>query len=207
MEEKKKTPKIEHIANEIEELEVQLKLGKLDLTDSINNRKKELAGLIRKVYGFGEKVEKESEEKLHEVKEKTDELLDILDADFNFSYTDYDDEHGHLLEKLQELERKAKEVYEKLEQEASKRGEKVKEEFSVGMEKFKNELKIHQKQLQNRTDEAVSEFNEWRQERLKDIENIKELLEEKKSEVEEKTDTFNTEISKAYSHLKKAFGL
>ncbi|MCG8308555.1 MAG: hypothetical protein MI975_14275 [Cytophagales bacterium] len=202
MEEKNKKSIIEEIKSELEELEGQLKQSGEDFKVYYKKKKKNIAGLIKK---YTNEIEESGEEKIHELRESSRELLDLLEADYDLSYTEYENESHKISGAIDKYERKAKEVFNNLSSDVKETKAKLEEELDKNLNRFKTELDIQKAHFKGTKDRAVSEFEEWKEKRLKDIDDFKKDLEQKKERAEEKIDKFSEEISESYSLLKKAF--
>ena len=66
-------------------------------------------------------------------------------------------------------------------------------------------MDIHKAHFKGTRERATSEFEAWKEKRLKDIEKLKTDIELKKEESQEKLEKFKEEFSNSYDHLKKAF--
>ena len=199
---KSKKSIIEELKQELEDLELQLKKSGKDFKDTYTEKKNKIAGLIKK---YAAELEETGEEKFHELKESSDELLDLLEADYDISYTDYGNESHKISKAIDKFEIKAKALFENLSEEAREAKAKIEEELTKNLGKFKTELDIQKAHFEGTKDRAVGEFDDWKEKRLKDIEKLKKELEVKKGETEEKLEKFSEEITTSYSHLKKAF--
>lgn len=202
MEKKSKKSIIEELKQELEDLEGQLKKSGKEFKDHYSEKRNKIAGLIKK---YAAELEETGEEKFHELKESSDELLDLLEADYDISYTDYENESHKISKAIDKFEIKAKAIFENLTEETREAKAKIEDELNKNLDKFKTELDIQKAHFKGTKDRAVSEFDEWKEKRLKDIDVLKKDLEVKKEETEDKLEKFSEEISSSYSHLKKAF--
>ncbi|MCK5103179.1 MAG: hypothetical protein KAR17_10195, partial [Cyclobacteriaceae bacterium] len=139
METNKKKSIIDEIKNELEELEEQLKKSGEEFKDSYKQKKQKIAILIKK---YATEIEESGEEKIHELKESYGELLDLLEADYDISYTDYENESHKISGAIDKFELKAKEIFQNLTSEARQTKAKLDEELNKNLSKFKTELDI-----------------------------------------------------------------
>ena len=130
---------IDDVKNELKELEEQLKKSGSGLKDSYKQKKQKIAILIKK---YVTEIEETGEEKIHELKESYDELLDLLEADYDFSYTDYENETHKLSGAIEKVELKAKEIFQNMTSEVRQTKAKLEEELNKNLSKFKTELDI-----------------------------------------------------------------
>ncbi len=202
METNKKKSIIQDIKAELEELEGHLKKSGDEFKENYKEKKKKIAALIK---NYAAELEESGEEKLHDLKESSEELLDLLEADYDLSYTEFEDESHKISKAIDKYELKAKEIFENLTKEAKEAKVKVKDELNKNLDKFKTEMDIHKAHFKGTRERAVSEFETWKAKRLKDIEQLKKDLEHKKEESQEKLEKFGEELSNSYDHLKKAF--
>ena len=202
MEEKNKKSIIEEITNELEDLEAQLKKGGEEVKSTFKEKKTKIAALIRQ---YASEIEGIGQEKMHDLRDRTEDLLNLLEADYDFSYTDYEDNSNKISKAIDRFEAKAKEMYESLGNEAQSAKKKIKEELNDKLGKFRTELDIQKAHFKATKDRTASEFEDWKEHRLKDIEELKITLEKKKSETGEKLEKFSEELSTSYHHLRQAF--
>lgn len=202
MEEKSKKSIIEELKSELEELEAQLKKSGDEFKDNYKEKKNKIAALIKE---YASEIEETGEVKIHDLKESSEELLNLLEADYDISYTEYENESHKISKAIDKFELKAKEIFESLTSEAKQAKVAVEEELNKNLEKFKTELDIQSAHIKGTKDRAASEYKEWKEKRLNDIEGLKKELEQRKEETEDKLEKFSEEISTSYSHLKKAF--
>jgi len=193
---------IDEIKNELEELEEQLKQSGAELKDNFKQKKQIIATQIKK---YAKEFGESGEGKINELKESYRELIDLLEADYDLSYTDYENESNKISTAIDKFELKAKEIFQNLTSEVRQAKEKLEEEFNKNLSKFKTELDIQKAHFKGTKDRTVSEFDEWKTLRLKEIEAFKKELEKKKEETEGKFENFSDEISNSFDHLKKAF--
>jgi len=202
MEQNHKKSIIDEIRKELDDLEVQLKKSGAEFKETYVEKKTKIAELIKSYAG---KIEGMGEEKMHDLKNSTDELLDLLEADYNISYTDYETNSHKIFAAIDRFESKTKEMLDDLSSEAKQAGQKLNEELSKNLDKFRTELDIQLAHFKGTKERAVDEFEAWKEKRLNDIEKLKSDLEEKREETEDKLEKFSDELSTSFSHLRKAF--
>lgn len=202
MESKNSKSFINEIKEELEELEEQLKKGSSEFKDNYKLKKQKIAGIIKK---YAQEIEEIGEGKIHELKDSYKELLDLLEADYDFSYTEYENESHKISSALEKFEEKAKEIFQDLTSEALQTKAKLEKDLNRNLSKFKTELDIQKAHFKGTKDRATSGFEDWKEKRLKDIDELKTDLEHKKEAAEEKIESFSDEVSDSFDHLKKAF--
>ena len=193
---------ISEIKSELDDLENHLKKGSEEFKEFYKQKKQKLANLIKT---YASEIEESGEDKIHELKNSSEELLNLLEADYDLSYTEYEGESHKISKAIDKFELKAKEIFNNMKTDARQAQLKLKEELNINLNKFKTELDIQKAHLKGTKDRATSEFDEWKEKRLKDIEGLKTDLEQKKEETGDKFDKFSDEISSSFDHLKKAF--
>ena len=193
---------ISEIKSELDDLENHLKKGSEEFKEFYKQKKQKLANLIKT---YASEIEESGEDKIHELKNSSEELLNLLEADYDLSYTEYEGESHKISKAIDKFELKAKEIFNNMKTDARQAQLKLKEELNLNLNKFKTELDIQKAHLKGTKDRATSEFDEWKEKRLKDIEGLKTDLEQKKEETGDKFDKFSDEISSSFDHLKKAF--
>lgn len=198
MKEKDKKSLIDEIKVELDDLEEQLKQSGEKVKGSYQQKKKKIASLLKE---YAHRLEETGSERIGEVKRGSLELIDLLEADYNISYTDYDEESGKISRSIDSLEEKIK----KIGTEADKLKGHIDDDIHHKLEKFKTELDIQKAHFKGTKERALTEYEEWKNNRLKDVEELKEKLEQGKELAGERMTGFTEELSKSYGHLKQAF--
>lgn len=202
MENSEKHNLLSELKNELEELESQLKKSGNEFRDLYIVKKKKMAGLLR---GYMEELEASGSEKLQDIKQGSKELLDLLESDYDLSYTEYENEPHKISNAIETLEKKAGEIYAEINAEATRVKKLLEGTFRVDLEKFKTELDIQAAHFKSTKDRAGAEFESWKEQRLAEVAELRNKLDEKKGETEEKLDKFRGELEASFDHLKKAF--
>jgi hypothetical protein len=193
---------IEEAKIELEELEELLKKGGEEFKEAYKQKKHKIVGIIKK---YIKELEESGEDKMLHVMESTDELLNLLEADYDLSYTEYEDESHKIAKAIDTFEKKASEIFVNLSSDVKHTKSKIEEELSLNLEKFKTEMDIQKAHFKGTKERAMSEFESWKKNRLIEIEKLKQDLETKKKTSEGKIEKFNEEISVSFDHLKNAF--
>jgi len=202
METKNKKSIIEELKSELTDLEKQLEKTSDGMKENYKKRKKHIASLIKK---YAREIEETGEEKIHELKESSDELLDLLEADYDLSYTDFENNSHKISKAIDKYELILKGKIKELSTETTQVKNRLEVEINKNLDKFRTELDIQKAHFKGTKERAVSEFEEWKENRLKDVDNLKKELDQKKQETEVKFEKFSEEITVSYDHLKKAF--
>lgn len=198
MKEKSKKSLTDEIKAELDDLEEQLKQSSAEVKGSYQEKKKKIASLLKK---YAHQLEETGSERIGDVKKGSLELIDLLEADYDISYTDYEDEPGKISKAIDSLEEKIN----KIGSEAEKLKGHIEEDVHHKLEKFKTELDIQKAHFKGTKDRAMVEYEEWKNSRLNDVGELKEKIEHGKEIAGEKMDSFSEELSKSYGHLKQAF--
>ncbi len=202
MESKDKKSIINEMKQELDDMEVMLKKSGGELKDAYQEKKKKFASLLK---AYAKQLETSGNEKIHELRDSSMELIDMLEADYNLSYTEFD-EHSHKVTRaIEKLEKKAREVLSEVEENSTKAKARIEGDFKKNMELFKTELDIQKAHFKSTKERASQGFDEWKKARLVEIESMKKQLDQKKEVAEEKFEKFNEELSESFSHLKSAF--
>ena len=202
MEEQEKKSLINEIKVELEDLEKHLKKSSDEFKTTYQEKKKKFAALIK---DYVNELEESGGEKVQDAKESSMELIDLLEADYDISYTEYEDEPHKLAKAIDTFEEKAKEVFDTVSASTSKAKENFDKEFAKNKEKFNTELDIQKAHFQGTKDRTMKEYEDWKEKRLEDIEQLKGKLDQQKEEAGEKFGKFSEEMTESLSHLKKAF--
>jgi ElaB/YqjD/DUF883 family membrane-anchored ribosome-binding protein len=198
MEEKDKKSLINEIKAELDDLEQQLKQSGDEVKTTYQKKKKKIADLLK---SYTSQLEEAGSDRLSEIKEDSLELISLLEADYDISYTDYDTESGKISNAIDSLEKKIK----TLGSEAGKVKGQLEDDLKRTLGKFKTELDIQKAHFKGTKERAMNEYEDWKINRLKEMGELKEKLEQGKEVAEEKLDSFTAELSKSYDHFKQAF--
>lgn len=177
----------------VEEVEVQLKLGKAEARDAFERERKEFMNYIQQRRDAFRHVENEMMADKNELTKKFDELEDKLKAEAAQTKDAFDKQKQVILHAIYEVEHAIKENY----------GD-VAEEMKEYMNSFKAKLDAYRIQL------ALGKFEdenklEGKKAELRDA--VGQLREQivKEDMAREKLDKISTELNVAFDHLKKAF--
>lgn len=202
MEEQAKKPIIDELKSELEEMEAKLKKSGDEFKEYYKEKKKKVAEVIKK---YTKEIEATGEEKYYDLKEKSSELLDLLESDYDLSYTDYENESHKISKAIEGFEKQTKEFISNMADKGKVTKEELEKDLNESLGKFKTELDIQKAHWKGTSERAMVEFEDWKENRLKDIEKLKGELDEKKEAVGAKVDSFTEELSESFDHLKKAF--
>lgn len=202
MESNEKQNVLSELKHELEDLEQQLKKSGNEFRDLYVAKKKKMAELLR---NYMEELEASGSGKLQEIKKGSKELVDLLEADYDLSYTEYENEPHKISNAIDSLEKKAGEIYAEINAEATRVKKLLEGRFQVDLEKFKTELDIQAAHFKSTKERAGGEFESWKEQRLAEVAELRKKLDEKKGETEEKFDKFRDELETSFDHLKKAF--
>lgn len=202
MEGTEKPKMLQEIRHELEELEGQLKKSGAEFKAVYAEKKKRMAAILR---DYLHELEESGSEKLHEIRQGSKELIDLLEADYDVSYTEYEEEPKRISKAIESLEEKAKKIYGEIGAEAAKAKKLFEGTFKVDLDKFKTELDLQAAHFKGTKERAVSEFETWKSQRLAEVAELRKKLDEKKEETEDKLDKFKDELEVSFDHLKKAF--
>lgn len=202
MEEKAKKTVIEELKAELDEIENKLKKSGDEFKDYYKTKKKKIADVLKR---YLQEIEETGEERFHEFKEKSGELIDLLESDYDLSYTDYETQSHQISKAIEKYEEQLKKVVAELSEKGKLTKTEIEQDLKKNLEKFKTEIDIQKAHWKGTKGRATAEYDEWKKNRLKDIEKLKHELEAKKEDAEVKLDNFKDELSESFDHLKKAF--
>jgi len=202
MEKTNKKGIIDEIRSELNEIEDKLQKGGEEFKENYREKKEKIALLIRK---YAQEIEQTGEEKVHKIKESSQELLDLLERDYNLSYTEYENESHKISRALDAYEIQIKDFFTNLSMEAKKKTGKIEEEMKLNIGKIRTEMDIQNAHFKGTADRMKVEYEAWKTNRLKEIDALKKELELKKDIAEDKLEEFSAELTESFDHLKKAF--
>jgi ElaB/YqjD/DUF883 family membrane-anchored ribosome-binding protein len=205
MENQEKQSTLEKVKAELEELEVQLKLGTMEAKEKFQAKKAAFKTLVHETEDHLSNIEKVGEKQVAAVKKEAESLIDLLDADFDFSYTEYEDHPQKIRTSLHHFQEKVQKALEDVDDEAEKLKAEIDSKVKMGIEKFDKELELQQSYFLQQKEKAGNEFDKWKEKLLGEIQELKGKIDGQIDEAETRIDLFSDELSKAYDHLKKAF--
>jgi len=192
---------ISDLKAELDELEEKVKKSGDDFKQHYRLKKQKIAALIKK---YAQEIEQTGEEKIDELKESSQELLDLLEADYDLSYTEFETESHKISKALDKYEARAKVFFGHLSKEAKKTTGKIEVDMKENLDKFRTEMDIQKAHFKGTAERMKSEYESWKAGRLKDIESLKKQLDQRKDQAEDKLEAFSGELSESFDHLKKA---
>ena len=205
MEEQSNKSLLDEIKSDLEELEVQLNLGKKEFKSAFEKKRKEFSATMQKFHSDLSEYEKKGSGKIQKLKEKSADLLDTLESNFDFSYTDYSEKPHNLKTALEDFEHGLKEYYKEVEGKSMEVKKIAGHEIDEGIGKFKKELEVQQAYLKHLTEKSKTEWEEWKQKKLEEVQDLKGKIEGKVASSKEKAGKFNEDVAEAYRHLRTAF--
>lgn len=191
-----KNPLLEEIKHELHELEAQVKSGRKELNKAYKSRNEKFSGLIKNVHNYISEVEKAGGEKARELESDSKYLLDTLESDFDFSYTDFEEKPQNLKSALHDFEVSLKNFYKELNEKTGYAKKKLENEWKANLKKLKSEIQNVKKSEEN--------LEEWKVNRLEEMKSLKEKIDQRVHRSKDKIDQFNLELTEAYDHLKAA---
>ncbi len=202
MEKTNKKSIIDEMRAELNDIEAKLQKGGEEFKANYREKKEKIAMLVRK---YAQEIEQTGEEKVHKIKESSQELLDLLERDYNLSYTEYENESYKISHALDAYEVQIKDFFTNLSIEAKKRTGKIEEEMKLNIGKVRTEMDIQNAHFKGTADRMKAEYEAWKTNRLIEIDALKKELELKKDLAEDKLEEFSAELTESFDHLKKAF--
>ena len=178
-------------AVEIEEFQVQAALGKAEAHDAYEGAKKHFNKFIHE----SRLKAREGKEQVHEINAKLDEIRVQLALGKAETKEKFIAQKKLLLRSLHELEIKIK---------SNPAVSKMYAFMQIEIEKFKVKLDMLEEKFEEGKEGAKAAFEKGKTEFNEFINGVKAKY-EKKQEQEGKWEHFQTEISEAFTHLKRAF--
>lgn len=196
---------LQEVNKELEELEALILKGAKELEGLYLEKREAFSMLVKKAHDYITELERNSEEKLQHLKKNSQYLVDTLDKDFDFSYTEYDDARHDLKSALHDFEASLEGYYKALGDEAMAARQKFEAEMRRGIDHIKADLTLQKSYLDHIKDTSVSEWEEWMLSKQADLNTLKGKIDAAISDSKQKVGKFNEEIHEAYDHLMLAF--
>lgn len=201
MKEFSKQSVLQDINKELEELEARILKGANELEGLYLEKRETFAKLVKKAHDYVHELEKNNEDKLHHLKKNSQYLVDTLDKDFDFSYTEFEDARHDVKSALHDFESSLDAYYKALGDEAMAARQKFENEMNQSIDHIKADLTLQKSYLDHIEDTSISDWEEWKLNKLVDVNNLKEKIDAALSDSKHKVGKFNEEIDEAYDHL------
>jgi len=185
---------LERVKRNLETLEVQLNLGSKEARDTFEKKRDELNQNIEKVREHAKEMGKEGSVHLEKLENEGKSLIDLLNADYDFSYKEFDSAEAHTKNMKENLEDLYKDAGKELKKEA-------KERYSHLLEKMEMEFSVQKAYA----DKKGEDLEKWRDNLKKEVSEVKEKIDKNKDVAEERFEHFTAELKEAFEHIKKAF--
>jgi hypothetical protein len=180
---------------ELDELAVQLALGKAEANDKFEEAKKKMRKRVKKVTAAVSSKFEQNKEWVQSLKGKLANLTDHLGKGKAETPEMYEEQKTNILQGLTEVEHEIQK---------SPEASKLSRSFNVASEKIKLQMDLFEKKLGAGKKELTKEFHEEMDKAKKKIHAIAARIKEKKDDVDLKLDHFSDELRESYDHLKKA---
>lgn len=180
---------------ELDELAVQLSLGKAEARDKFEEAKKKMRKRVRKVTHALSQEFEEGKDWAVSLKDKLSKLTGHLDKGKPETQEMFVQQKKNILHGLDEVE---------TEIQKSPDASKLSRSFNLASEKIKLQMDLFEKKLAAGKKELTKEFHEEMDEARKKMHAIAAKLKAKKEDVDDKLDDFGDDIRESYEHLKKA---
>ena len=181
----------------LETLEVQLNLGSKDAKDLFEKKRDELNNNIENIRKHAKDVGREGSVHLEKLEKEGKELIELLNANFNFSYNDFDKAET----KTKNMRDHLDDIYKELEQESDKFKGKAQLKYKQLLDKLQMEFSIQKKYAEKKGED----LEKWKQQLRGEINNVKQKIDKNKYVSEDKIDNFTNELKEAFEHIRKAF--
>ncbi len=199
---KPKKPFLVRIANrlvkdqqELDELALQLALGKAEANDKFEEAKKKMKKRVRKVTASVSSKFEQNTEWVQSLKGKLSDLAGHLGKGKAETPESFNEQKERILKGLNEVDHEIQQRPE---------ASKLSRSFNVASEKIQLQMDLFEKKLGAEKKELTEEFHEEMDKAKKKIHSIASRIKEKKDDVDEKLDEFGDDIRDSYDQLKKA---
>ncbi|WP_020527362.1 hypothetical protein [Flexithrix dorotheae] len=197
MENKKLKSLLEKLKGDLDNLEVQLNLGVMDAKQTFKKKRKEFSKTVKELETLGKEAAEEGSEKVKKMEEEANSLLELLEADFDFSYSEFNETP----KKLDAFKEKLEGIFEEMGEGTEKAKSKFEKEYKDAMQRFELEMAIQKRRLEDNGEK----FESWKEDILKETQELKGKLNNNIHVAEDKLDLFGKEMKLAVEHFKKAF--
>ncbi|MDX1667533.1 MAG: hypothetical protein R3350_09900 [Saprospiraceae bacterium] len=185
--------KYQQLKTAVDELEVQLNLGKKEAEKVFEREKSRLSEFIKEQREKMDKAGDLAEDKRNELVDRFEKLESKLEEKTEDSKEKFDDYKKEVMDRIHELEGSL--------QDAEKDFDTA---FRKQLLKFKGTLDAYRVQVALASMEAREEVEEKRQELRTKVSEIKQKL-QNREEAEDRVKQFTKEMQESFNHMKRAF--
>ncbi len=201
-EQKSKLNTFESIKAALEELELQVKLGSMEAADLFKNRRKDFKEFAEEVKQKTAEWATENGEKVEKVKITAQEIIDILEADYDISYHEYESRQK-VNDSLNNFEMAYNAFVSQLEEQFKEKDLDWKKKAEESFSKFRVSLAVEK--MRSGAEKDKEQFKEWSENLKNDLGKLKDELEANTKNARAQLDKFGEDLSKAFTEFKKSF--
>jgi hypothetical protein len=180
---------------DLDELAVQLSLGKAEARDKFEEAKMKMRKRVWKITNAVSSEFEQGIDWVQSLKEKLSNLMGHLDKGRAETKETFKQQKQSILKGLDEVEK---------EMQKSPEASKLSRTFALASEKIKLQMEMLEKKLSAGKQELTKEFHEEMDKAMVKMHSIAVRLREKKEDAAEKLEEFKDELHESYDHLKKA---
>ena len=180
---------------ELDELAVQISLGKAEVKDKFEESKKKMNKRVRKLTKAVSSEFEEGKEWVQSLQGKLSTLAGHLGKEKAETNEMFREQKQNILHGLDDVE---------TEMQKNPEANKLFRRFTEASEKIKLQMDLFEKKIGAGKQELTREFHEEMGKAKEKIHSIAARIKEKKDDVDLKLDHFSDEIRESYEHLKKA---
>lgn len=185
---------------DLEELNVQLRLGRAEAEDAFEEQKKKFAGWLDKRREQLDELEDSGEDYLKDLRARLEKLSNRLTKGDAADKDTYAVQREEIVSILDEAEQKAEEAREKGTEEAREASENVQDT----LEQLRTRLDLFWLKFNLGKAEMKEELEERRKKANTRIQELKHKLDESEDAAEDRWDNFKDEMKEAFRHVRKA---
>ena len=180
---------------ELDELAVQISLGKAEVKDKFEESKKKMNKRVRKLTKAVSSEFEEGKEWVQSLQGKLSTLAGHLGKEKAETNEMFREQKQNILHGLDDVETEMQKIPE---------ANKLSRRFTEASEKIKLQMDLFEKKIGAGKQELTREFHEEMGKAKEKIHSIAARIKEKKDDVDLKLDHFSDEMRESYEHLKKA---
>lgn len=180
---------------ELDELAVQLALGKAEVKDKFEEAKKKMNKRVQKLSTKLSSEAKQDKEWVNSLKVKLAKLAGHLGKGKVETHPMLQEQKKNIIQGIDDINEEIQK---------SRKASKLSRSFTPASEKIKLQMDLFEKKLGEEKKELTKEFHEEMGKAKEKFNSIATRIKEKKDDVDLKLDHFSDEIHESYEHLKKA---
>ncbi len=197
----------ERVKKEIHIIEETLKMSTDEVKAQYAEQRTHLRSWLEEARGQLKTIEKRGEAAMQQIEEEAAFIVDLLDADTELSYTEYEQTPHKLTDALEKFEHHVQNVIRSADHLTDEAREQLQAEYQEKLHQFKTQIAMKKAFFESNAAQGEAAFSQWKTDMGKEVDRLKEKVDSSRHTAEARVEHFAEEMKSALSHFKKAFKL